>query len=160
MKLVINTQYMEWYGDMETGAASGNGRWKAKGGDTYIFPNRNWLDVDANKALAKELCEKVAYSNDFTEEYVIGWSFEEDDAVVTEEWEGERNFYQNGNGEWLEVYTHKPYVNEHLFSLIEESWVRDSEFKHVEGSYTSYYYTVKDNLRLTAEDAMKYKDAA
>lgn len=67
--LVIQTQYLENYG---TEAAP---HWKAKGGTSYKVTNVP-LNVDFNDVVE---ASGVAYSNSFSEEYVITWHVESDD---------------------------------------------------------------------------------
>ena len=85
MKLVIQTQYKENYGAHDwNGEGECPQYWKFKGGETYVVPN-----VDPNNAPNNidDLKALICYSTDYSEEYVLDWSFEDDDATVCEEWE-------------------------------------------------------------------------
>ena len=82
MKLVIQTQYCENYGDED------QPRWKFKGGSTYVVEN-----ITPKQATRIEsqgiptLTELVEYSNPMSREYIIDYAVREDDAVVCEPWE-------------------------------------------------------------------------
>lgn len=82
MKLVIQTQYCENYGD------ENKPYWKFKGGSVYIVPNLT--DKQADKILTvgiPTLKELIGYKNPMSEEYVTDYRIVEDDAVVCDEWE-------------------------------------------------------------------------
>lgn len=82
MKLVIQTQYCENYGDED------QPHWKFKGGSTYIVQ-------DITPAQAKRienqgiptLTQLIEYSNPATREYILGYSVREDDFAACEPWE-------------------------------------------------------------------------
>lgn len=86
MKLVIQTQIRENYAAHN--GFDGEYYWKCKGGNTYVVENLSAASclkikeegVPTLKALITEM-------NDYYEEYILDWSFEDDDATVCEEWE-------------------------------------------------------------------------
>ncbi len=90
MKLVINTQYKENYSFDNDGypVEGPEAHWKFKGGDTYVVegltPNQ-CLSI-AEKGIPT-LTGLIEYSNGASAEYIIDWSFEDDNAVVCEKWE-------------------------------------------------------------------------
>jgi len=84
MKLVIRTQYLENYGAHTwNGEGECPSRWKYKGGDVYVVPN---IDVNNLPKNIDEFEALICYRNPYSEEYVLDWSFEDDDVKVWEEW--------------------------------------------------------------------------
>lgn len=82
MKLVIQTQYCENYGD------ANKPYWKFKGGETYIVQNLN--PAQAERILSHgipTLKALIEYKNDMSEEYITDYRIVEDDTVVCDEWE-------------------------------------------------------------------------
>ena len=81
--LVIETQVYENYGN----------QWKPKGGNTYKI-----LNVPMNEDFEAVInAAAIGYKNEFSEEYVIGWSVENDDYLSRDEelqleYEGEITF--------------------------------------------------------------------
>ena len=96
MKLVIHTQFRENYG---AHTWDGKGEcpqyWKFKGGDTFVMaiedPNNRPNNIH-------EIEDLISYKDDGSEEYVLDWSFEDDDATVCEEWETPWNIYKEEDG--------------------------------------------------------------
>ena len=96
MKLVIHTQFKENYG---AHTWDGKGEcpqyWKFKGGDTFVMaiedPNNRPNNIH-------EIEDLISYKDDGSEEYVVDWSFEDDDATVCEEWETPWNIYKEEDG--------------------------------------------------------------
>ena len=96
MKLVIHTQFRENYG---AHTWDGKGEcpqyWKFKGGDTFVMaiedPNNRPNNIH-------EIEDLISYKDDGSEEYVVDWSFEDDDATVCEEWETPWNIYKEEDG--------------------------------------------------------------
>jgi hypothetical protein len=82
MKLVIQTQYCENYGDAD------KPYWKFKGGDTYIVPN---LSPAQSERILRDgiptLKALIEYKNSMSEEYVTYYRIVEDDTVVCEDYE-------------------------------------------------------------------------
>ena len=96
MKLVIQTQYKENYGAHDwNGEGECPQYWKFKGGETYVVPN---VDVNNLPNNIDDLKALICYSNECSEEYVLDWSFEDDDAKVCEEWETPWNIYKEDKG--------------------------------------------------------------
>ncbi len=82
MKLVIQTQYCENYGDEDSP------HWKFKGGSTYIVANIT--PAQATRIAAEgipTLTQLIEYSNPMTREYILGFNVVEDDSTVCEPWE-------------------------------------------------------------------------
>lgn len=90
MKLVINTQYRENYAAHNDDFVEGvsQDHWKFKGGTTYVVEN-------ITTGMAQKICDNgipeltklVSYSNSMSEEYILDWNLEDNDAVVCEEWD-------------------------------------------------------------------------
>ena len=90
MKIVIRTQFMENYGAHTwDGTGTCPQHWKFKGGSTYVVPGLAWADAldGSARAVVDEVIEMISIDDDYSREYVIDWSFEEDDHVATEEWD-------------------------------------------------------------------------
>ena len=89
MKLVIQTQHRENYGAHDwDGKGECPQYWKFKGGETYVFPNVNPNDVARiRESGIPTLTSLIETKDEGWEEYILDWSFEDDDAVVCEEWE-------------------------------------------------------------------------
>ena len=96
MKLVINTQYRENYAAHNEDFVPGVSQdyWKFKGGSTYVVENITSSFLFTGSASANALYEIVdsvkdliCFSNEASEEYILDWNIEDDDAVVCEEWE-------------------------------------------------------------------------
>lgn len=95
MKIIINTQIRENYGDAD------KPYWKFKGGDTYVVPNLSvaqTLKVKDNGI--PTLTALIESFNPMFEEYVVDWSILDDDAVVCEPWETPFNLYWE-QGRWV-----------------------------------------------------------
>jgi len=89
MKLVIETQYRENYGAHDwDGEGECPQYWKMKGGSTYVYLDINPNDVrrivEQDIPTLTTLIESADY---YSQEYIIDWSFKDDDDVVCEEWE-------------------------------------------------------------------------
>jgi len=93
-KLVIHTQYCENYGD-ETSP-----RWKYKGGETYVLPELSNAEINGIQEIVDSIASEVEHCSTMTEEYVIGWSVEEDEAEVCEYWETPWTLLTEG-GQWM-----------------------------------------------------------
>lgn len=92
MKIVINTQIRENYGDAD------KPYWKFKGGNTYIVPNLTVEQVLKIKDKGiPTLTALIESFNPMFEEYVQNWSILDDDVVVVEPWESPFNLYWEGN---------------------------------------------------------------
>lgn len=78
MKFLIQTQYMENYGE------ANDPYWKMKGGSDYIievdgFNFQHEMAEKKGEMIVDELLPKIEYRNDYSVEYMIGWQFVEDD---------------------------------------------------------------------------------
>ncbi len=85
MRILIETQYKENYGAHDwDGVGACPQYWKFKGGDEII------VDVDGfrfddefaekkGQMIVDSMRDKIEYRSDYAEEYIIGWSFVEDD---------------------------------------------------------------------------------
>lgn len=86
MKLVIQTQIRENYAAHN--GFDGEYYWKYKGGNTYVVENLSAAQCLRIKEEAiPTLKALITEMNDYYEEYIVDWSFEDDDAVVCESWE-------------------------------------------------------------------------
>ena len=86
MKLVIQTQHRENYGAHDwDGEGECPQYWKMKGGNTYIIKNVTSLAVAMEGE--SNLSDLLTNSDEYSEEYIIDCTIEENDAVVCEEWE-------------------------------------------------------------------------
>lgn len=82
MKLVIQTQYCENYGD------EAQPRWKFKGGSTYVVPNITPAQATRIEAEGiPTLSSLIEYSGPMTREYILDYTVREDDFAVCEPWE-------------------------------------------------------------------------
>ena len=87
MMLVIETQYLENYawspeGGIGTGA---DAYWKTKGGSTYRVINGP-TNVDMDEVVSI-LRPDIEYSNDYSQEYIIGYGLKADDYKTVYELE-------------------------------------------------------------------------
>lgn len=88
MKIVISTQVLEWYGDLEVI----NGRWKPKGGNSYIIANvpldllvQGYEAISDHVQLATVGVIPTYQKGDMYQEWMIDWSIEEDDFLTHDE---------------------------------------------------------------------------
>ena len=82
MKLVINTQYCENYGD------SAKPYWKFKSGETYIVENLNPNQVERIlRDGIHTLKALIEYDNDMSREYIVCHDILADDIKTHEDWE-------------------------------------------------------------------------
>lgn len=95
MHIVIDTQYMENYGD------SLAPHWKAKGGSTYVVTDVTVEEVAGHgslPALMKQVFVLVEYSNEMSEEYVVNWELRDGEFVQNpESWETPIFIHREGN---------------------------------------------------------------
>tara|TARA_R110000772_G_scaffold42751_6_gene99032 strand:- start:2385 stop:2921 length:537 start_codon:yes stop_codon:yes gene_type:complete len=101
MKLVIQTQFKENYGAHDwDGEGECPQYWKFKGGETYVFPNLIPNDVTRiRESGIPTLGNLIESKSDYSEEYILDWTFEDDDAVVCEHWESPWILEYSG-GKW------------------------------------------------------------
>ena len=85
VKLVLNTQYMENYGD----------RWKAKGGSTYVVTDKSLLSSPES---LDEIRGHISHSDEFSSEVVRGEELVSADATVCEDWETLNEVYRAEDG--------------------------------------------------------------
>jgi hypothetical protein len=102
LKIVIKTQYRENYGSHDwDGVGSCPQYWKNKGGYTYVVEG-----VSPEKAQeltledVKEISSLITYSSNFSEEYIIMHSIQDDDSVICEDWETPI-FMSKENNAWI-----------------------------------------------------------
>jgi hypothetical protein len=82
MKLVIQTQYCENYGDED------QPHWKFKGGSTYVVQNITTAQAQRIEAEGiPTLSSLIEYSNPMSREYILDYSVRDDDYAVCEPWE-------------------------------------------------------------------------
>ena len=95
MKLVINTQIRENYGDTD------KPYWKFKGGETYIVPDLTVEQVLKIKDTGiPTLTALIESFNPMFEEYVQNWAFLDDGVVVADPWETPFKLYWE-QGRWV-----------------------------------------------------------
>jgi hypothetical protein len=88
MKLVISTQYRENYGAHDwDGTGECPQYWKFKGGSEYIIEDIQHF-VKLNEFLRKkcemivdEIRAKIEHKSEYAEEYILGWTVEEDNYL-------------------------------------------------------------------------------
>ena len=85
VKLVINTQHMESYGE----------HWKPKGGSVYVVTDKSLLS-SANSL--EEIRGLIGHSNEYSEEYIRGEELVSADATVCEHWETLNEIYRAEDG--------------------------------------------------------------
>ena len=118
MKIVINTQIRENYGD------ANKPYWKFKGGETYIVPN---LSVEQTLMIKDKgiptLTALIESNSDMFEEYVQNWAILDDDVVVADPWETPYNLYWE-QGRWVARRTvmndQYGYMNAEVASKVEK----------------------------------------
>ena len=86
MQIIIATQYRENYGAHDwDGKGECPQYWKNKGGNEYVVmdvdPNANMEEVVAAAIVAGD----IAYSDNYSEQYVIGWEVTEDGELTYDE---------------------------------------------------------------------------
>ena len=142
MKIVIETQVRENYAAHN--GFTGEYAWKNKGGSTYVFPGLNWTDVEANQAFAKIACELVSENNDYFVEYVLDWSFEEDDFEVGH-YPGDEvpHFTRNEDGTWTKFMHTTDAHYRWGMSESKKQWTLTADGEVVEGSYNAEYFHSK-----------------
>jgi hypothetical protein len=82
MKILIQTQYMENYGDEK------EPYWKYKGGEDYLFDcyiKMNEFLHKRGEMVVDMLRPYIESDGGYTKEYVIGWSFVHDDYQTDSE---------------------------------------------------------------------------
>jgi hypothetical protein len=139
MKVVINTQYRENYGE------PGSPHWKFKGGDVYVIPNTAAL----SRGEREELRNLIEYSNEMAEEYISSTHIVGDDQVVRDEWEAPIVLARGEDGRWTASVVH---VNDGQFidgiATKSETWTLLPEGERQD--YTAVY-TMTDDRTLTEE---------
>ena len=88
MKIAIETQYRENYGAHDwDGIGECPQYWKFKGGETIILEvpgfrfNEEFAEKKAQMVI-DSIREKIEHKSEYSEEYIIGWGFVEDDYVT------------------------------------------------------------------------------
>ena len=88
MKLVISTQFKENYGAHDwNGTGECPQYWKFKGGSEYIIDGiEQHIKLDDMfgkkcEMVVDSISWKIEYSSEYAEEFIIGWSIEEDDYM-------------------------------------------------------------------------------
>ncbi len=102
MKIIIKTQYRENYGAHDwDGAGSCPQYWKNKGGYTYVVEG---VSVEKAQELTledvKEISSLITYNSNFSEEYIIMHSIQDNDSIVCEDWETPV-FMSKENNVWI-----------------------------------------------------------
>ena len=135
MATIVGTQYRENYAAHSwDGEGECPQHWKAKGGNTYLVFN----------ASADEIESVIGHSNDYTEEYIMGYKTVIHTNDVWEDWE-ERIYYTKAeDGSWL---VEKRSAKEGLHSGIKSYYHRYEYDNAVDcKNGTNYEYSVKYEL--------------
>ena len=158
MKLVINTQYKENYGAFDwDGKGSCPQYWKFKGGTTYVVENLKPAHVAkiAEKGLPT-LKNLLEHSSNYSEEYIINYVIEEDDAEVFDEWETQYflTYQQDGEGpygKWVCRGIRRDIGHNDIKDVIESWDLLDG------GERTNYYkeYCLYDGTWVTETEYME-----
>lgn len=108
MKLVIQTQFKENYGAHDwDGKGECPQYWKFKGGETYVFANLIPNDVTRiQESGIPTLTRLIENRDESFEEYILDWSFEDNDAVVCDAWETPWQL-EHIKGEWIASRTQR-----------------------------------------------------
>jgi hypothetical protein len=82
MKLFIECQYLENYG------TASNPHWKYKGGEEYFYSLEDFRfggDLADKKLsmIVDSLRSKVEWNDEFSQQYILGWSVVEDDYLTS-----------------------------------------------------------------------------
>lgn len=135
MATIVGTQYRENYAAHSwDGEGECPQHWKAKGGNTYLVFN----------ASADEIESVIGHSNDYTEEYIMGYKTVIHTNDVWDDWE-ERIYYTKAeDGSWL---VEKRSAKESLPSGIKSYYHRYEYDNAVDcKNGTNYEYSVKYEL--------------
>jgi hypothetical protein len=101
MKLVIYTQFEENYGAHDwDGEGACPQYWKPKGGDVYVVENLEWAD-HLGSDIRNNICSILNKSDDYTRQWVISSSFEDNDSFPWSEWDDPIYLDRAENGYWL-----------------------------------------------------------
>lgn len=153
MATIVTTQYRENYGSHTwDGEGECPQHWKAKGGNTYLVFN----------ASADEIESVIGHSNEYTEEYVLGFKTAIHSNDIWEDWE-ERVYYTKAeDGSWL---VEKRSAKEGLHSGIKSYYHRyeyDNAADCKEGRNYKYrvHYEFEDgHIAHSEEDAIEYLES-
>ena len=77
MKIMIETQVMENYGDAE------NPYWKMKGGNDYVIENVKVTDRKTLRDMVRRAESQIESDDEYFRECIIGWPLEADDSLTT-----------------------------------------------------------------------------
>ena len=165
MKLVINTQYRENYAAHNDDFVEGvsQDHWKFKGGTTYVVEN-------ITTSMAQKICDNgipeltklVSYSNSMSEEYILDWNLEDNDAVVCEEWDTPIVLaFDQENQEWTAMkVTH----NGDMGYMRSEIKIKTEKWTMLEGQerddYTSQFLMADGQILSYQELEQFFKEAA
>jgi hypothetical protein len=148
MKLVIQTQIRENYGAHDwNGEGECPQYWKFKGGNTYVVRDlKESHVVKINMSGIPTLSCLIEDSNEYAEEYILGYDVVEDDAVECEEWETPIEFVW-GSDRWLAIRETRPDEYDSWangITLKSESWIplKGGERAH----YECHYYDSNNQL--------------
>ena len=165
MKLVIQTQYRENYAAHNDDFVEGvsQDHWKFKGGTTYVVEN-------ITTGMAQKICDNgipeltklVSYSNSMSEEYILDWNLEDNDAVVCEEWDTPIVLaFDQENQEWTAMkVTH----NGDMGYMRSEIKIKTEKWTMLEGQerddYTSQFLMADGQILSYQELEQFFKEAA
>lgn len=111
MKLVIQTQYNENYGDLD------NPHWKPKGGFTYELPINSQEEADQ---LAAEIMQLIEYNDGYQEEYIRETYVCGTLEKTCEDWESVHHIMPSGSSlsGWSVFYEYSTYSDEYVCAFV------------------------------------------
>ena len=150
MKIVINTQVRENYGDAE------RPYWKMKGGSVFVVPNLTVAQtLKVKESGIPTLKALIETRNEMFEEFVIDWSILDNDAVVCEKWETPFELHFKG-GRWVANRT----VENGEYGYMNRAVERKTEEYDMEvgGGQSNYrlVYTMRNGDMVTGEQVQEY----
>lgn len=161
MKIVIQTQIRENYGAHDwDGTGACPQYWKFKGGNTYVVPNLNSVQVMKIKEQGvPTLTALIEERNDSFEEYILDWSILDDDAVVCEEWETPFELFWE-QGRWVARRTVK---NDEYGYMRQDIAAKTEQYEMLFGGGRENYtatYTMRDGRVLSTTELEQALQAA
>jgi hypothetical protein len=155
MKIVIQTQVRENYGSAD------QPYWKCKGGSTFIVPDLTPVQaVKVQEQGIPTLTALIESRNDMFEEYVVGFSVVDNDAVVCDPWETPYELRWIGN-RWVANRTVENGEYGYMNSAVER---KTEEYDMEMGGGVANYrvvYTMRNGDVITGDQVAEYfKQAA
>jgi hypothetical protein len=148
MKIVIQTQYRENYG---AHSWDGEGKcpqyWKNKGGETYVLIGLSVSEAINSQAIVDEVAPLIEYSNEASEEHIIGWELLDDcEPDGCDEWVHPWELSKQEDGSYIAA---RVVLND------EYGW-----FSRDIASHAEQYRMIPEGGREDYQDEFKYREAA